>query len=203
MGVDIDPKKVAQMRDLGYDCVEGDVTNLTLPARSVRFVTMSHILEHLPNLEAVRRAVACAARVASDFLFIQGPFFDADGVLRRDGLKFYWSDWTYHTCHLTTDALRATRDELGLHDYVCMGREEIAGSTDPARATPTVSRIASRAARRAAGGTAQLATNSPNRVNAGRVWSVMLSPLVGRADVSFQFLLRERNRPLPGQLHSR
>ena len=132
LGVDIDPQKVARMRSLDYDCAEGDVTRVDLPDDSVRFVTMSHILERLPDLEAVKRALAGAARVASDFLFIQGPYFDADGVLAGDGLKLYWSDWTDHTCRLTTEALCATLDALGLHDYVCMGREEVAGSADPA-----------------------------------------------------------------------
>lgn len=132
LGVDIDSQKVARMWSLGYDCAEGDVTQVDLPDDSVRFVTMSHILEHLPDLDSVRRALAGAARVASDFLFIQGPFFDADGILAEDGLKFYWSDWTYHTCHLTTDALRETLDALGLRDYVCMGRAVVADSTDPA-----------------------------------------------------------------------
>ena len=132
LGVDIDPQKVARMRSLGYECAEGDVTRIDLPEDSVRFVTMSHILEHLPDLEAVQRALAGAARVASDFLFIQGPFFDADGALAEDGLKLYWSDWADHTCRLTTAALRETLDALGLRDYVCMGREEVADSTDPA-----------------------------------------------------------------------
>ena len=132
LGVDIDRQKVARMRSLGLDCAEGDVTRIDLPDNSVRFVIMSHILEHLPDIDAVKRTLASAARVASDFLYIQGPFFDIDGTLADDGLKFYWSDWTYHTCHLTTDALCETLDALDLRDYVCMGRLEVADSTDSA-----------------------------------------------------------------------
>ena len=132
LGVDNDPKKVAQMRSLGYDCIEGDVTNLNLRARSVRFVTMSHVLEHLPDLEAVRRAVGSAARVSSDFLFIQGPYFDADEALAARGLKFYWSDWGGHTCHVTTPRLGAVLDALRLRDYLIMARVPVLGSADPA-----------------------------------------------------------------------
>ena len=131
-GVDIDPRKVAQMRALGYACVEGDVTALELPDDSVRFVTMSHVLEHLPDLDAVARALESAARVASDFLFIQGPFFDADGLLAVDGLKFYWSDWSGHKCHLTTGDLGRTLKALALDDYVCMGRLPVKDSGDSA-----------------------------------------------------------------------
>ena len=50
-----------------YDCIEGDITDLVLPAR---FVAMSHVLEHLPDIKAVRQVVGCAAQVASDFLFV-------------------------------------------------------------------------------------------------------------------------------------
>lgn len=132
LGVDIDPKKVAQMRDLGFDCVEGDVTNLKLRAGSVRFVTMSHMLEHLPDLDAVQRAIGTAARVSSDFLFIQGPYFDADEALAAQGLKFYWSDWGGHTCHVTTSRLRGALDALGLRDYLVMARVPVVDSADPA-----------------------------------------------------------------------
>ena len=132
LGVDIDPKKVARMQELGYDCVEADVTDLKLPAGSVRFVTMSHVLEHLPDPNAVRLAVASAARVASDFLFIQGPFFDADEVLARHGLKFYWSDWLGHRCHVTTGLLRQALESEGLGDYYLMARVPVVDSNDPA-----------------------------------------------------------------------
>ena len=131
LGVDIDRKKVAQMRSLGYDCVEADVTDLRLRARSVRFVTMSHMLEHLPNLEAVQRAIGAAARVSSDFLFIQGPYFDADEALAARGLKFYWSDWRGHTCHLTTRHLRGVLAALRLRHYLIMARVPVVDSTDP------------------------------------------------------------------------
>ena len=82
LGIDIKPSKVQEMLQAGYDCIQGDVTQLDLLENSVRFVVMSHVLEHLPNLEAVRAAIANAARVGSDFLFIQGPYFDADKYLR-------------------------------------------------------------------------------------------------------------------------
>ena len=131
LGVDIDPKKVARMRALGYDCIEGDITKLDLPANSVRFVTMSHVLEHLPDLDAVGRAIKSAARVASDFLFIQGPYFDADAALARYGLKFYWSDWHGHPCHLTTSQLGGLLHAERLRHYVLMARVRVFDSEDP------------------------------------------------------------------------
>ena len=131
LGVDIDPKKVARMRALGYDCMEGDITKLDLPAGSVRFVTMSHVLEHLPDLNAVGLAIANAARVSSHFLFIQGPYFDADCALARHGLKFYWSDWHGHHCHLTTNQLGHLLRDAGLRHYTTMARVRVLDSSDP------------------------------------------------------------------------
>ena len=132
LGVDVDATKVDAMRARGYDCIVGDVANLDLPPKSVRFVTMSHFLEHLPDLATVRKAVQTAARVATHFLFIQGPFFDADSYLREHGLKFYWSDWKGHPCHLTIAQLVATFEALGLKDYVALARVPVESSLDAA-----------------------------------------------------------------------
>ena len=72
---------------------------------SVRFVTISHTLEHLRDLVEVRKTLGSAVKVATDFLFIRGPYFDADDLLQTQGLKFFWSDWSGHPCHLTTGQL--------------------------------------------------------------------------------------------------
>jgi hypothetical protein len=131
IGVDIKPEKVELMSEAGYDCIQGDVTKLDLPSNSVRFVVMSHFLEHLPDLVTVKGVIGSAARIASDFLFIRGPYFDADEFLKGQGLKFYWSDWHGHPCHLSTSQLRKILLDLGLKDYVMMGCGKITDSSDP------------------------------------------------------------------------
>lgn len=131
LGIDKDPAKVERMQQLGYHCIKADITDLDLPDQSVRFVVMNHILEHLPNLEVVRRTVENAAKIASDFLFIHGPCFDADEYLASQGLKFYWSDWLGHRCHLTSTQLMNILDSLGLREYVVMGVVPIVDSEDP------------------------------------------------------------------------
>ena len=132
VGVDIDGAKVARMRSLGYACLEADITSLDLPPDSVRFVVMSHVLERLPSLDAIQRTLDSAARVAKDFLYIQGPYFDADDLLSTQGLKFYWSDWRGHPFHLTTWELIALLYDLGLVSYVLQARLPITDSSDPA-----------------------------------------------------------------------
>ena len=131
LGVDTDATKVERMRQLGYECIQADATSAVWPRNSVRFVTMSHFLEHLPDLNAVHRAIACAADAASDFLFIQGPYFDADVLLMERGLKFFWSDWHGHTCHLSTKHLQAALVALRIEQYLIMGRVLVIDSLDP------------------------------------------------------------------------
>lgn len=130
LGIDADPKKVEVMVEAGYDCVQADITRLELPSDSVKFVVMSHFLEHLSDVESVEKAIRSAAEVASDFLFIQGPYFDDDEFLASQGLKFYWSDWHGHKCHLTSSLLRRILLNLGLEDHVILGRSRVNDSFD-------------------------------------------------------------------------
>ena len=131
LGIDNDPSKIRRMRELGYDCLEADILNLDLPAKSVRFVMISHFLEHLHDYHEARQAIASAARTARDFVFIQGPYFDADDRLKEQGLKFFWSDWHGHRCHLTTGMLEGILDDLELREYVILGRTMVSDSLDP------------------------------------------------------------------------
>ncbi len=102
LGIDVCPEKVEATREAGYDAVVHDVTDLKLDANAVRFVTMSHFLEHLPGVETARACLESAAAVAREFVFIRQPFFDADGYLFERGLKLYWSDWSGHQFHMTS-----------------------------------------------------------------------------------------------------
>ena len=131
VGIDISPEKVRQMRENGFDCLEGDITRLDLPSQSVRFVIMSHILEHLPDLATVEKVVAAGARLVTDFVYITGPYFDADDYLESHGLKFYWSDWTGHPCHLKVSDLERTLRKLGLGEATFLVGDEVLDSNHP------------------------------------------------------------------------
>lgn len=76
----------------------GDATELGLE-KQVRFVSMLDFLEHLPDLDTVRAAIASAAEAASDFLFIRHPSFEGKEVLADKGLIQYWWRWSGHTAH--------------------------------------------------------------------------------------------------------
>ena len=132
LGIEKKREPAERLRNSGYECIHGDVTSLEFPRDAVRFVTMSHFLEHLPDASAVRDAVEAGATAASDFLFIQGPWFDADEYLKDLGLKLYWSDWHGHPCHLTTHQLREILQDLGLVDHVFLSGTPIRDSRDRA-----------------------------------------------------------------------
>jgi hypothetical protein len=130
LAIDNNPAKVKVMLEQGLDCLEADATKLDLPDGAVRFVIMSHFLEHLPDLATVNATIQSAARVATDFLYIQGPYFDGDEYLKTLGFKFFYSDWTGHTCHMTIERLSRLLDECGLIDYEM--RFELPAITDSA-----------------------------------------------------------------------
>ncbi len=133
LGIDISTEKIEAMIASGYDCIHGDITNLeNIPDDSVRFVVLSHVLEHLYNIEDISKSIKEALRIATDFVFIQGPYFDGDEYLKQHGLKFYWSDWHGHTYHLTTQDLdNILEDTQTVHRYKSFYREEVKDSSSP------------------------------------------------------------------------
>lgn len=102
LGLDIDPAKVALAQESGRDAMVADLTRLPLQPNPVRYVILSHFLEHLPGLKAAEQALACAIRAAKDFVFVAQPWFDSDGYLFKRGLKLYWSDWHGHPNRMTS-----------------------------------------------------------------------------------------------------
>lgn len=131
LGIDLSEAKVADARANGVECVQGDVTNLDLPDDSVRFVTMLHLLEHLPDFDCVNKAIATACRVSTDFVYIVGPYFEADDYLKSQGLKFYWSDWRGHTFHLKYQHLDEILKSIGQTDYVFFDNSAVPDSSHP------------------------------------------------------------------------
>jgi len=130
LGVDHNPAHVEAFRAAGGRAIHGDVTRLSLPDKCVRFVCISHVLEHLPSMEHVRAALVESTRVATDFVAIVGPFFDADDYLKSVGVKFYWSDWKWHPTHVSGSALAQILWEEGLSTFTCWGRYPIRDTDD-------------------------------------------------------------------------
>ncbi len=129
LGIDFDRKKIEKAQRQGYDCLLGDITALELPDKCVDFVVISHVLEHLHTFESVTKTIASAVRVARHFVYIQGPWYDADEYLAGLGLKFYWSDWKIHRFHLASHHLVQILDSLGVQRRTIAGRGDVADTS--------------------------------------------------------------------------
>lgn len=101
LGIDIDLAKVAATNEVGFDAIQYDIDKLP-NCKMVRFVVMSHFLEHLPKLIDVKAMIRKACQISTEFVYIQQPFFDADGYLLERGLKLFWSDWRGHPNRMTS-----------------------------------------------------------------------------------------------------
>ena len=135
LGIDIDKRKVESSIKAGYEAIIGDFCNLNLPEKCVDFSLLSHVLEHLPTLNHATAAIRNAIKISDKFVFIQGPYFDADDYLKSLGLKFYWSDWTGHPLHFTTQHMIGILDQLEVKNYEVYGRLKV-GKSDVAEIHP-------------------------------------------------------------------
>jgi hypothetical protein len=100
LGLDLSPAKVAKSISRGNEARVADIT-IARFVGNVRFVLMSHFLEHLRDIEQARLCIEAAVRCAREYVLIQQPYFDADGYLFERGLKLAWSDWRGHPNHVT------------------------------------------------------------------------------------------------------
>jgi len=131
LGVDIDPAKIAQALESGFDVVQGDLHALR-GKNSVRFVSMMQFLEHLPELAEVERVVAKAANLASDFLYIHHPSFDDEHLLLAQGLRLYFQHWSGHTAHVRSTHFFEIFERLGLLQYHVRALKPVFDSSHPA-----------------------------------------------------------------------
>ncbi|MEF2553418.1 class I SAM-dependent methyltransferase [Aurantimonas sp. A2-1-M11] len=126
LGLDADPRKVERACAAGYNAIVQDVTRLDPRTMgTVRYVIMSHFLEHLPSASLAEKCILSACKVADEFVFVQQPYFDADGYLFEHGLKLYWSHWRGHTLHMTMLQLQSAFEKArceGLCGRYLIGR---------------------------------------------------------------------------------
>jgi SAM-dependent methyltransferase len=130
LGIDVDRGKVARAQAAGVEVVVGDI--LAIPDDvTVRFVSMLDFLEHLETHQAVREALAVAARVASDFIFIRHPSFEDEAYLRALGFKQFWTDWTGHKAHVLISDFAEMFNDLGLHLWNAVFKDPVTTSAHP------------------------------------------------------------------------
>ncbi len=111
---EINDECIKTMEEKGISCVQADVTNLTLPKNCVDFVIATGTIEHLMDLDAVKRMIEISVNAARDFVYLTWPWFDSDDYLKDIGLIPFPSTWDIHTCHVTISDLKNILKELSL-----------------------------------------------------------------------------------------
>lgn len=134
LGIDIAPKKIATAREAGWRAILYDIQKI--PDRKlVRFTILSHFLEHVPDLAAVRKFILKACRVSTEFVLIKQPYFDADGYLLQRGLKTFWADWRGHPNLMSSMSLYQILRDLQVAGHLARfsihARDRILSSADP------------------------------------------------------------------------
>lgn len=135
LGIDIDSSKLSLTVENGFDACLFDI--LAIPDISlVDFVIIFHMLEHVPDLKAVRQILRKACAVSRKFVHIRQPYFDADGYLFSQGLKLFYSDWKAHPNPMSSlQFYLIFRDlkALGLvSEFSISAKKRVVDSSDPA-----------------------------------------------------------------------
>jgi len=105
---------VKTMEERGISCVQADITNMILPENCVDFVISTGTIEHLMDLDAVKRMIEISVNAVTDFVYLTWPWFDSDDYLKDLGLIPFPSTWDIHTCHVTISDLKNILKELSL-----------------------------------------------------------------------------------------
>ena len=111
---EIEEEGIKVMEEKGISCVQADVTNLIVPKNCVDFVIATGTIEHLMDLEAVKKMIEISANAATDFIYLTWPWFDSDDYLKDLGFIPYPSSWPIHSCHVTISDLKKILKELSL-----------------------------------------------------------------------------------------
>ena len=98
----------------GFSFKQGDVLKpRTLAGLRSDFVTLSHFLEHLPEMKDTERVLRRVVKIARKGIVVSTPVWDCDSVLRLIGARFYWSEWADHTAKITAVELNEVAKKLG------------------------------------------------------------------------------------------
>ncbi len=111
---EIDEECIKTMEEKGISCVQADVTNLTFPKNCVDFVISTGTIEHLMDLDAVKKMIEISINAAKDFVYLTWPWFDSDDYLKDLGFIPFPSTWDIHSCHVYISDLKKILKELSL-----------------------------------------------------------------------------------------
>ena len=139
LGVELSVAKVEEALAAELDVVRADLFDL--PRRPlVRFVTADNVLEHLPSVAAVEAALALVRVVATEFVVIRHPSFEAVDYLRSLDVRPYWANWHGHRSPVLIRQFEEMFHKLGFASWEIHQVCRIAGSDDPVIVPTTAAR---------------------------------------------------------------
>ncbi|RAP48771.1 MAG: hypothetical protein BZ135_00170 [Methanosphaera sp. rholeuAM6] len=99
------------------------------------FTICLDLIECLNGIGETREMLHNALRLTNKFIFISQPNYDSDVNLFKNGFKTYYSDWSRHTNHLTSNLyfnlLFDFYKKGFIEDYMIFYTTPIKNSTDP------------------------------------------------------------------------
>lgn len=131
LGVELNPLKAQRAFDAGYPVYTGDLASLPSERLEFRFAVCRHVLEHLPDRQSVRSALASLTRICSEFIYIEQPIFDYPPVLKERGLTLAHLTMDAHTCRLSVEEFLDVLEEAGVDRYVQARVRPIGDSSHP------------------------------------------------------------------------
>jgi hypothetical protein len=132
LGIELQAHKVADARARGLSVVQGDILELDPDDYpQVEYVCLDNVLEHLPDLDAIRHALGLAVRIASRQVLVRHPSFEDVDYLAGLGLRLYWTDWEDHTAPARLHELIEIAGSLGVYDIRVTPLTRVWSSTSP------------------------------------------------------------------------
>lgn len=115
--IDIDMRKVNESLKNNTPAIRLDATQMKIFTNNAcKLISIIHTLEHLPNVEIIKKVLKESIRVASNTIYIKGPMYYQD-YLKEKGFQFFWSHWTGHTCLIEPETIINMMKDLGKNNY--------------------------------------------------------------------------------------
>jgi hypothetical protein len=103
--------------------------------RHFDFITCLDTIECLDGIGETRVLLNIATKLAKNFIFISQPNYDSDVTLFKKGFKTYYSDWSRHTNHLTSNIYFNLLFDIykkgEIEDFIIFYTTPITDSRDP------------------------------------------------------------------------
>lgn len=95
LGLNIEKSRLLNIAASGHTAINMNCFELDDSVK-FDFVCMSHFLEHLTSRIGVFEMIQKSTNIANKVVYISGPLFESDDLIRQYGFKFVWGDWIDH-----------------------------------------------------------------------------------------------------------